>query len=172
MRKSLVVLLCLCLFQTLTSESCENNPSADQIEQRKQEQIQQQGVQKVPLPKILNYTEKQQLSDIYELRDQAGLICYAYLFSNVSGKLIYLGKCIGYGIPYATQFSSPSKLVNPWGIGNSERGYLPMPQAEPNGLFMPVSSEATWLMLLDKQGKPHPIYCEPNLIVSPFQLDI
>jgi hypothetical protein len=46
-----------------------------------------------------------------------------------------------------------------------------LPQAEPNGLFMPSSAEGTWLMLLDSKNEPHPVYIEPRIIVSPFSLN-
>jgi len=46
-----------------------------------------------------------------------------------------------------------------------------LPQADPNGLFMPTSSSATWLMMIDPEtNKPRPVYIEPEIIVSPFRL--
>lgn len=46
-----------------------------------------------------------------------------------------------------------------------------MPQSEPNGLFMPDSLSATWLMMIDPDtGEPRPVYVEPLIIVSPFKL--
>jgi hypothetical protein len=50
-------------------------------------------------------------------------------------------------------------------------GYAILPQADPNGLFMPTSSSATWLMMIDpKTNKPRPVYVEPEIVVSPFPL--
>lgn len=43
-------------------------------------------------------------------------------------------------------------------------------QAEPNGLYMPDSAEATWVMCSDGKGGVAPVYSEPRLIVSPFPL--
>ena len=74
-------------------------------------------------------------------------------------------KCIGYGIPYSTQYSNPEHQVYLSG------GWTKMTQAEPNGLFMPASSEGTWLMMLDTSGTPHPVYVEPRILVSPFKLN-
>ena len=46
-----------------------------------------------------------------------------------------------------------------------------LPQPDPNGLFMPTSSSATWLMMVDPNGgKPRPVYIEPEIVVSPFPL--
>jgi hypothetical protein len=85
----------------------------------------------------------------------------------MTGKLIFIGKCIGYGIPYATQYSNPQKVYHE----GSQYGLI-LPQAEPNGLFMPADARGTWVLLLDKDGQPHPVYIEPDVIVSPFPLTI
>ena len=78
----------------------------------------------------------------------------------------YLGECIGYGIPYSTQFSNPEK--RDW---SNNYGYHSMPQAEPNGLFKPEGLSATWLIMVDPEtGDPRPVYVEPEIIVSPFKL--
>jgi hypothetical protein len=151
--------------------SCDNTPpppSSDQQLATKTEQSMQESNKEIGMPGIKNYQEKKLLKDIYELRDQTNLVMYAYIFAQNSGKLIFIGKCIGYGIPYATQYSNPEKVDE-----NQDeyfRGLIP--QAEPNGLFMPAETHATWLMLIDSQGIPHPVYLEPDIIVSPFQLNI
>ena len=47
-----------------------------------------------------------------------------------------------------------------------------MPQADPNGLFMPNSADGTWLMMINpKTGDVHPTYCEPRVLVSAFPLN-
>ena len=107
---------------------------------------------------------------IYELRDQEKMICYAYLWTEFNGKLVYFGKCMGYGIPYATQFSNPQKREHDGGY-SVEYGYE-LPQAEPNGLYMPADAEGTWLLMIDDKGESHPVYCEPRVIVSPFPLTL
>lgn len=163
MKKSILTLLVSVLLF-----SCENyQPTADDKAQQAQEVLQQQGQAQAGLPAIHNFQEKKLLKQIYELRDQEKLITYAYLYNEFNGKLIFLGTCIGYGIPYTTQFSNPEKEIYPGGLN---RGFGSIPQAEPNGLFMPTSSEGTWLMLLDSTGTPHPVYVEPRVIVSPFKL--
>jgi len=105
---------------------------------------------------------------IYELRDSEDLVCYAYIV-NLYGELIFLGECIGYGLPYSVQFSAPERLVRT-DLGEST-GDMLVPQPEPNGLYMPEGLSATWLMLIDPDtGAPRPVYCEPSILVSPFPL--
>lgn len=58
-------------------------------------------------------------------------------------------------------------------MNSSSRDYgYTITQAEPNGLFMPSSSDGTWVMLLDTAGNPQPIYVEPKVIVSPIKLNL
>ena len=105
---------------------------------------------------------------IYEQADREDLICYAYLV-NLEGKLIFIGKTIGYGVPFSAQYTNPMKAED---VGTTTSGYhyQTLPQADPNGLYMPTSSSATWLLMLDKNNKPRVVYVEPEIIVSPFPL--
>jgi hypothetical protein len=126
---------------------------------------------KVGRPKITRWTEAKQLKDIYEARDDADLICYAYTKNEMTGKYVYEGRCRGFGIPYSTQFSNPEKVVDmekEYGHNwSSVYGLLDkIPQPEPNGLFMPTSSSATWLMMIDEDGNEEIQYFEPSIVVT------
>ena len=121
------------------------------------------------MPAIVNFQERKLMKMILELRDQENLVTYCYLVSEMTGEIgQFLGKGIGFGIPAATQFTNPEKVYQ--GSGANGRSATFLPQADPNGLFMPTSTSATWYMLLDEEGEPHPIYIEPLIIVSPIKL--
>ncbi len=78
----------------------------------------------------------------------------------------YTDRC-GRGIPYATQYTNPSK------IDYYGQVVMTLPQADPNGLFSPAAAEGTWVLCLNpKNKKVVPIYIEPRIIVSPFALNI
>jgi len=143
--------------------------SADQIQAEKTAQAMNDANKQIGMPAIKNWQEKKFLKMLYELRDQAGIVRYAYLKSLKSGKPIYLGKCIGYGLPYCVQFSNPERVAHQ---DTSHSGsFGTMPQPEPNGLFMPQTLSATWLMMINpKTGEPEPVYVEPEIIVNPFPL--
>lgn len=159
-------------------------PTADQIDQAKQEIIQKSAVQSAGMPAIDKFTELKMINLIYEMRDNPKLINYAYLQSEYSGKLIYIGRCVGYPIPYATQRSNPQKVqeifVKGLKAGNSNSdingsyGTYTLPQAEPNGLFMPASADATWILMLnpEKNNLPEPQYFEPKLTVLTYKLEM
>ena len=104
---------------------------------------------------------------ILELCDREDLVAYAYIKSDYHGKLCFIGKCIGYGIPFSAQYTNPEKPIG----GTAYHDSATIPQQDPNGLFMPTSSSATWLMMIDpKTDEPRPVYIEPEIVVSPFPL--
>ena len=167
MKKIFVILILLVILLT----SCERakNNSADAKQARKTNQMMKEAHRQVGMPNIVNFQQKKLLKMIYELCDKENLICYAYLYNAYTGKIgQFLGKCLGYGLPYSAQFSNPQREVY---SGGYNRGFGSLPQPEPNGLFMPTSSSATWLIMIDpKTKKPRPVYVEPKIIVSPFPL--
>ena len=147
--------------------SCnDRTASSDEIQRAQQEKILKEGTAQIGMPAIKNFREKKILKEILELRDQEGLLTYTYIVAEQTGALIFLGQSIGYGIPAATQFTSPQKtetVIN--------HGVVAVPQADPNGLFSPASAEGTWVLLKDPHSdKVSPIYCEPRIIVSSFPL--
>jgi hypothetical protein len=167
--------LLLLLVMALFFVACEPAPkTADQITQQKQEKQMQEAEAQSGLPAVRNFQEKKMLKMLYELRDQENLVCHAYLMNERTGQVgQYLGKCIGYGLPASTQYSNPEKRVHWRGSTTSSSSSYDynMPQAEPNGLFMPEGLSATWLMMIDPKTKDaRPVYIEPAIIVSPFKL--
>lgn len=146
---------------------CNGPPTSDDIQRVQQERMLQEGTSQVGMPAIKNFRERKMLKDIIELRDQEGLTTYTYVWSDMQGKKIFLCDSIGYGIPYATQFTNPMKMEY-----NVSKGVYVLPQADPNGLFSPAAAEGTWVLCKDPHGdKVEPIYIEPRIIVSPFKLD-
>ena len=156
------LIMALCIVFGLTA--C-GEPTSDSIQRQQQERILMEATSQVGMPAIKNFREKKLLKDILELRDQDGLVTYTYLFNQYTGKLMYFGETIGYGIPYATQFTNPQKRE--YGHGN----YYTLPQADPNGLFSPASAEGTWVLMRDPASKKVlPVYLESRIVVSPFRL--
>ena len=140
--------------------------SSDQRQSQQQEAILQEGTSAVGMPAIRNFRERRLLKTILELRDQNDLSTYTYLWSDVHGRWVFFCNSVGYGVPYATQFTSPQKTVHVF-----EHGDIVVPQADPNGLFSPASAEGTWIMCRDPKGHDvKPVYVEPRVIVSPFEL--
>ena len=163
MVKKLAILLFLSVL-LLALVGCEGPPLADQKVAQKQEQLQSQAVAQTGMPGITNFTEYKMVRHLYELRDQA-IATYTYI-PDMNGKLWHLCDSVGFGIPYATQFSNPEKRYP--SADYTQTGYN-IPQAEPNGLFMPAAAEGTWVMCGSEKGT-QPVYIEPRIIVSTIRL--
>jgi hypothetical protein len=140
-------------------------PTATEIEAQKQEQQTMQGVQQVGLPAIVNFQEKRVLKQILELRDTK-IVTITYI-TDLNGKLHKRCNSIGYGIPYATQYTNPQMFSHPY-----SGAYLTLPQADPNGLYSPASAEGTWVLCANpkKPEEVAPVYIEDRITVSPFPL--
>lgn len=158
-------LLLLSLAMILMSASCEGT-SSDDSQKLKTEQSLNEANKQIGMPAIVNFQERKLFKAVLEARDQENLVTYCYLMNEMNGTVgQFLGKGIGYGIPASTQYTNPEKIAESY-----QGGYAIIPQADPNGLFMPSQTEATWYMLLDKDGTPRPVYIEPAVIVSPIPL--
>ena len=159
-------LLLFSLASILMSASCENQPSSDAKASAQQEQIAKELAAQTGMPSVKNATMKKQLKMIIEECDKQNLICYAYIIPEMTGRPVLLGKCLGYGIPYATQYTNPEKISR-----ENQYGIATLPQADPDGLFKPGGADGTWLLLIDPAtNEPHPVFCEPKVLVTPFKL--
>lgn len=155
--KKIIGILLLCILVV----GCETSVRYEMEAQ--QEKLMAESHREIGMPAITNFQEKKLAKMIIEQRDREDLICYAYIVNHMTGKLVFLGKCIGYGLPYSTQYTNPETYLHNTGAT--------LPQADPNGLFMPDGMSATWLMMLDPStGDARPVYLEPEIIVSPFPL--
>ena len=156
------------LFFVIFMVACQDRESdAERDQQIKTQEILKEVNNQLGLPAIKNFQEKKLAKMIFELRDQENLVCYAYIKSDYQGKLCFIGKCIGFGLPYSVQYTNPEKIAKSYTQG----GFAILPQADPNGLYMPTGLSATWLMMVDpKTKKTRPVYIEPEIVVSPFPL--
>lgn len=153
----LLSLLCVACMVGCSKSNTADAKQAAETEDRLREAFSQVG-----MPDITKFTELKLARDILELRDKE-LTTYTYVI-NMHGDFIYLGESIGYGLPYSVQFSNPEHTKH-YGGGD----YGTVPQAEPNGLFMPDGLSATWVMLKGPDGV-HPVYVESEILVTPFRL--
>jgi len=147
----------------LTACDAQPSASADEKERAATDRAAGEAAMQVGMPAVTHFTEKRMMKQLYELRDNPSFRTYAYIL-DFNGNLHKICDATGYGIPYATQFSNPQKRDG-W------EHAITLPQAEPNGLFMPASADGTWVMCLDPRDKGvKPVYIEPRVIVSPFPL--
>ncbi len=165
---SAALVTALAMFATT---SCEHYPATtDEKQAAMQAQALEQAHNAIGMPAIGDFSEKRMLKDLYEMRDKP-LPTHTYTVNEMTGCLIYIGPSMGYGLPYATQYTAPTRYTRVCPTNAEGCVWMTVPQAEPNGLFMPTSAEGTWVQLKDpNEDKVRPVYIEPRVIVSPFRL--
>ena len=144
-------------------------PSSDEAIADQMEKLLKEGERQTGLPAITNFTEKRMVKWLYELRDQPNYRTYTYIVT-MNGNLVKICDSVGYGINASIQYSNPDKIV-PMDQGQYG-GEGTMPQAEPNGLFMPQGLAATYVMcVVPGKDEVQAVYLEPEIVVSPIDLD-
>jgi len=147
---------------------CDVTPTSDQKQHQAQEELSQQSNMVAGMPAVINFFEKKLLKTIIEMRDDPKLNTYTYI-TDLNGHLHLRCNSIGYGIPYATQYTNPMRPAQAY--ETHEQGNITLPQADPNGLFSPVSAEGTWVLCKNPKGDDvKPVYFEDRVTVSPFPL--
>lgn len=160
-RKIIIGIIGICLIIGVTLLSGCDQTGSNAQENAYQDQIMEQSATEIGMPEITEFYEKKMAKEIWEMRDDSSLICYAYTKNEMSGKYVYEGKCMGYGLPYSTQYTNPDE-----GFGGSY-GYYTLPQADPNGLYSSDGLSATWLMMIDEDTGERSIrYIEPEIVVA------
>ena len=142
-----------------------DNREADQAMEDSITKLQEQSNRVVGTPGIVNFFEKSMMRMLYELRDDPQYRTHTYIVT-MTGKFVKVCNSVGFGINASIQFSNPEKTVR---VSNGTR--IQVPQPEPNGLFMPEGLSATYVLCSDIEGNIQPVYLEPNIIVSPFELE-
>jgi hypothetical protein len=159
---ALSLLLCVSVF----TGCFEQSESADKKQAQATHQLMEEANRQVGMPNIKNFTQKKLMKLIQELCDQADLVTYTYIKNEMTGQLVFLGESVGYGVPFSAQFTNPERIA----YRGSNVGIAKLPQPDPNGLFMPTSSSATWVMLKAPDGTIQPTYIESDITVSTFKL--
>lgn len=169
----LIYLLVVVSFLALAACSAQLDADAKKAKQT-QEQMAEADRQ-AGWPNIVNFQQKKMLKWIFELADRTDLVTYTYIKVEMTGQLIFVGKSLGFGVPFAAQYTNPERVVEMdkqvgWDVsGIGPLGTLPQP--DPNGLYMPTSSNSTWVIMIHpKTHEPKAMYWEPEIVVSPFPM--
>lgn len=147
-------------------------PSTDEAMADQMEKLLKEGERQTGLPAITNFTEKRMVKWLYELRDQPNYRTYTYIVT-MNGNLVKICDSVGYGINASIQYSNPDKVVDYEDfVGDRvDSNVGTIPQAEPNGLFMPQGLAATYVMcVVPGKDEVQAVYIEPEIVVSPIDL--
>lgn len=166
MKRFISLLLVLVMVFSLAGCGSTREKTTDENQAQVTQELLKEANAQVGMPEIHNFFEKDMMKYLYELRDDSELITYTYIV-NLDGRLVYQGQSIGFGIPASVQFSNPEKFIdNNYDLGEGWGGII-LPQAEPNGLFMPEGLSATWIIMVNEEtGELMPEYFEPTIVVK------
>ena len=150
---------------TIFTGSCGKTPHYQKFQQERTRQLIDEAERQVGFPNIVRFQIKKELKMILEKQDKADLVTFAYAYNPFMGKFVFLGLSLGYGIPFSAQYTNPEQIV----YTHDRVVTIPMP--DPNGIYPPSSSSATWLLLIDPVTKKiNLVYFEPHLTVSEYPL--
>lgn len=177
-----IIALTLCVLTVLSFAGCNRRETASSLENKYTQTLMEQASAAVGYPEIVNFFERAQLKEIYEMRDDPSLICYWYTKNDMTGKWIYQGACIGYGIPYGTSVTQPDTVQRAAlpalgmfdGEDKARNNYHTeiLPQAEPNGLYTNgLSTSATWILTVNDSGEIAPTYVESEILVTQCKIE-
>jgi hypothetical protein len=167
------ILMFMLITMAVMLVGCDYTPNSDQVQQHQQEKILAQGAASLGMPGITNFEQKRQMKLILETLDKANLVTYAYTYNQMDGRFRFWGETLGYGLPAATQYTSPEKVQQT--CDNGYQGHWcvagNLPQADPNGLFMPSSTDATWILMKNPQtGVIEAQYVEPHITITSYKM--
>lgn len=169
MKRNIFLTAIIFVIIILASAGCvQVNSSVDSKQKVQQEQMLNEMNNKIGMPNITNFFEKSISKQLLEMRDDPKLVTYSYIRNEMSGKFVFLSQTIGFGVPYSVQYTNPERIAKSSELPYS--GNEVLPQADPNGLFMPESAAATWLIRVNQDGSLDPIYIEDNVTVSRTKL--
>jgi hypothetical protein len=174
-----VALICspLLMGSSSNGSGCSSQPTTQDEIRDEQETITSEIVRQTGMPGVKNAREKKTLKWIYELRDRADLVTYTYNYVPMTGEMrphcISLGYPIPGGVQYSANESEQTYYINNKGNSGYAYGHDRLPQAEPNGLYMPQDIKATWVLCQNPRNPKdiQPIYSEPDLVTFPWRIN-
>lgn len=171
-KKVAVALLAL----VLVTGACTQKPkqTSNDVDRERQEAVTGDLVNQAGIPNVKNGREIKLVNDLYEMRDQTGLVTFTYTRNDFTGKFVWFCASIGYPIPYAIQRSAPESMQT-YKVTRENHaddyGVARLPQPEPNGLFSPESAEGTWVRCKNPEtGEENFVYSEPKLTTLQWKL--
>jgi hypothetical protein len=155
-----IIGIAICAPLLLANEGgCDSTPSAASKEQAVQNTQMEQFLRNQPVPSFDWSLERHMLIQLYAARQRA-TNTFSVVQSEFTGKVLWSCPSIGFPLPYATQLTNPQQVRY-----FNEHLNAVVAQQEPNGLFTPQQSEATWVPCVDEKGKITPVYEEKHVTV-------
>ena len=154
----LVLSVVLC---TADSGGCTTDTSSGTTtEQSQQASAYSNLINNQPAPTYDWSQEREIAIQLYNAR-QGAVATFSVVQSPYTGKVLWSCNSIGFPLPYSTQLTNPEFVYDPPDV----QGVYVLPQSEPNGLFPPPESAATWVPCVNSKGQISPVYEEKDVTV-------
>lgn len=156
MKNYYLFLVCVMSFSFL---ACDEHTSANDRERQAVNRQQETFLRSQPTPVFEWSLERSLMIQLYNARN-ARTLTYSYVIHPHTGQLIMSCESMGFPIPATVQLTNPQTIVE------NTRGTTTIAQAEPNGLYAPPSTNATWVMCIAPNGGVEPRYVENDVIAT------
>jgi hypothetical protein len=163
MRKVLVVALFLIAFVGTFAGSCDDTTAVEKERNATNNQMSQL-LNSQPIPVFEWSLEREIVIDIFRARNEA-VSTWSVVQNPYTGAIMFECPSIGYPIPGGT------KLTNPYQIPGNDWSNTSIPQAEPNGLYIPESSAGTYINCVNENGTVSPVFEEFYVQTFPFPVE-
>jgi hypothetical protein len=175
MKRIILAAAAIAALSPLAACHVNDAPTADQQATAQQEDLAQRAQDEIGIYKPTHFTRKREANLIGQMLDDPNLATISYA-QGMDGRLRCIGHTVGFPLPGGTQTTAPETFK--W----IEEGYSPShttwngytferaPQAEPDQLFYPSTSDGTWIMLVSSKGQVKPAYFEGK--VQAFPVDV
>lgn len=114
-----------------------------------------------PIPSFDWSLERDEAIQLYQIRNEARNT-YTVITAQGTGTVLFMCPSIGYPLPADVQLTNPQQYYSGTTVS----------QAEPNGLFSSLNTDATWVMCVNEDGEVTPIYTEQKANAFPYAVQI
>lgn len=169
MKKFFVALAALAVFLNACGPYGTPSEVADQKRINSQQEI-YASIEPVP---VYDYSlPRDVMIQIYTAKNKANSTYTVFLSNN--GIPLYVCPSRGYPIEGGTQLTNPEQIsfgTFPSG-GSSSAASGVVGQADPDGLFHPLTAPGTYVLCVRPNGDVVPLYAEPMVMTFPFEVKI
>ena len=161
----IAVAFLLCGAQGGCDDKTPERATAAAAEQASQNLQMEQFLRNQPVPSFDWSLERHMLIQLYAARQRA-TVTHSVVQSEFTGKILWQCDSIGFPLPYSTQLTNPEQVIGRTYCGDHcSVAAVAIGQQEPNGLFPPPTSDATWVPCVNERGQITPVYEEKHVTV-------
>lgn len=150
MKARILPLAALLFLPCIAADGCEDADRAESNTVNAQQEVYRRNQ---PVPTFQWSLERHLMIQLYQARNTTATT-YSYVVNQYTGRISWSCTSLGFPIPATTQLTNPEQYAYQGAT---------LPQAEPNGLFAPPSTNGTWVLCTGEGGLLEPVYVEEHV---------